>query len=152
MKPCQNVSYYLEDGLPGIDATIYVPRPDVRFINDTGHYILIQSRIEGDYLYFDFWGTKDGRITEKTKPTTWGWIAPPATKYIETTKLAVGTKKCTESAHYGVSASFDYNVTYPDGEVKKTTFTSKYKPWQAVCLIGVEQLSEDTATTTEDIL
>jgi len=147
-----NVSYYLEDGLPGIDATIYVPRPDVRFINDTGHYILIQSRIEGDYLYFDFWGTKDGRITEKTKPTTWGWIAPPATKYIETTKLAVGTKKCTESAHYGVSASFDYNVTYPDGEVKKTTFTSKYKPWQAVCLIGVEQLSEDTATTTEDIL
>ncbi len=147
-----NVSYYLEDGLPGIDATIYVPRPDVRFINDTGHYILIQSRIEGDYLYFDFWGTKDGRITEKTKPTTWGWIAPPATKYIETTELAVGTKKCTESAHYGVSASFDYNVTYPDGEVKKTTFTSKYKPWQAVCLIGVEQLSEDTATTTEDIL
>ncbi|MEK7167690.1 MAG: VanW family protein, partial [Patescibacteria group bacterium] len=146
-----SVSYYLEDGLPGTDATIYIPKPDVRFLNDTGKHILIQSRIIGDTLYFDFWGAKDGRITERTKPKTWGWTSPLPTKYVETTDLPVGQKKCTESSHQGVSASFDYTVTYPDQEVKKTTFTSYYKPWQAVCLIGVEKLTE-TASSTPSIV
>lgn len=138
-----NVSYYLENGLPGTDATIYIPHPDVRFINNTGHYILIQYRIEGDNLYFDFWSTKDGRIAERTTPKVWGWTSPPPTKYVETTDLAPGQKRCTESSHKGVSASFDYIITYADGTTDKTTFDSYYRPWQAVCLIGVESLSED---------
>lgn len=145
-----NVSYYLENGLPGTDATIYIPHPDVRFINDTGHYILIQRRIIGNDLYFDFWGTEDGRLAERTTPEVWGWTSPPETKYVETTELAVGAQKCTESSHKGVSASFDYIITYADGEKKETTFSSRYKPWQAVCLIGVEELSGETATSTEE--
>lgn len=42
----------------GVDATIYLPTPDMRFANDTGKYILVQTRIEGKKLYFDFYGTK----------------------------------------------------------------------------------------------
>lgn len=137
-----SVTYYLENGLPGVDATIYIPHPDVRFKNDTGNYILIQRRIEGDKLFFEFWGTKDGRVATRTKPSVWGWTSPPATKYVETLDLKPGQKKCTESSHKGVNASFDYTITYSSGEVKKQTFTSIYKPWQAVCLIGVEKLSE----------
>lgn len=135
-----NVSYYLEDGLPGTDATIYPPHPDFRFINDTEHYVLIQTRIEGDDIYFDFWGTNDGRVSERTKPKVWGWTSPPPTKYIETTDLAPGQTKCTEKSYRGVNASFDYFIYYPDGETKKTTFNSYYRPWQAVCLIGVEKI------------
>ena len=136
-----SVTYYLENGLPGVDATIYIPHPDVRFKNDTGHYILIQRRIEENKLYFEFWGTSDGRVATRTKPSVWGWTAPPPTKYVETLDLKPGQKKCTESSHQGVSASFDYSITYPNGDVKKQTFASVYKPWQAVCLIGVETLS-----------
>lgn len=144
-----SVTYYLENGLPGTDATIYDPKPDFRFKNDTGHYILIQSRIEGDILKFEFWGTKDGRQTERTKPKTWGLKNPAPTKYIETTDLPVGQKKCTESSHKGISASFDYIVTSTDGVMKKQTFTSVYKPWQAVCLIGVTAM---TASSTEGVI
>ena len=147
-----SVSYYLENGLPGTDATIYNPSPDFKFINDTGNYILIQTRIEGDYLYFDFWGAKDGRKMERTMPRVWNWVSPPPTKYVESLDIPVGTKKCTEAAHKGVDASFDYTITYADGKVDKTTFTSHYKPWQAVCLIGVETLSPDNATTTDEVL
>lgn len=148
-----SVTYYLENGVPGVDATIYDPKPDLIFKNDTGHHILIQSRIEGDNLFFEFWGTKDGRQAERTKPKTWGWKDPPPTKYIETTDLAPGVKKCTESSHKGVTASFDYTVTSTDGTVKKQTFTSVYRPWQAVCLIGVTAVisssTESITTTTE---
>lgn len=49
------VSYYRPYG---VDATIYLPTPDLRWQNDTGKYILIQTRIEGRKLYFDFYGTK----------------------------------------------------------------------------------------------
>lgn len=42
----------------GTDATIYIPNPDLKFTNDTGHHILIQTTIRGNYLYFYFYGTK----------------------------------------------------------------------------------------------
>ena len=121
----------------GKDATIYDPAPDFRFLNDTGHNILIQTRIDGDKLYFDFWGTSDGRKIEQSDSIIYNIVPSGETKYVETTELPVGDKKCTESAHAGADAKFDYNVTYADGTEKKTTFASHYVPWQAVCLIGV---------------
>jgi vancomycin resistance protein YoaR len=140
-----SVSYYLENGLPGVDATIYDPKPDLRFKNDTGNYILIQSRIIGDKLYFDFWGTKDGRTATQTKPKTWGVKSPLPTKITESPDLAPGQKKCTESAHKGITASFNYIVSYTDGHTATTTFTSVYKPWQEVCLIGASAGSSTPA-------
>ena len=59
------VSYYNPQGM---DATVYVPRPDLRFINNTPGYILIQTKIEGTELIFDFYGTDDGRKTEVIGP------------------------------------------------------------------------------------
>jgi vancomycin resistance protein YoaR len=48
----------------GVDATIYLPSPDLRFTNDTGKYIMIQTKIVGTKLYFDFYGTKKpGKVT-----------------------------------------------------------------------------------------
>jgi vancomycin resistance protein YoaR len=52
------VSYYKPFG---VDATVYLPHPDLVFKNDTGKYILVQTRISGNNLYFDFYGTKPQR-------------------------------------------------------------------------------------------
>ncbi|HSX00707.1 MAG TPA: VanW family protein [Candidatus Saccharimonas sp.] len=53
------VSYYTAPfGGPGVDATIYYPDVDFKFKNDTGHYILIQTIMQGTTLRFDFYGTK----------------------------------------------------------------------------------------------
>jgi vancomycin resistance protein YoaR len=140
----QNHSYSVSYYFPvGTDATIYDPAPDFKFINDTKHYILIQTKIEENIMTFEMWGTKDGRVAEQTTPVLSNYVSPPATKIVETTDLAPGVTKCTEKAHTGVTASFDYKVTYEEGEVKEQNFTSKYKPWQEVCLKGVEKLSEE---------
>jgi vancomycin resistance protein YoaR len=45
----------------GMDATVYVPKPDLRFTNNTPGYILMQSTITGTRLTFRFFGTDDGR-------------------------------------------------------------------------------------------
>lgn len=134
------VSYY--EPPAGMDATIYDPAPDFRFINDTGHYILFQTEILGNDLIFRFYGTKDGRQIELSKPRLFNYVKPGPGKLIETLDLKPGEKKCTEKAHTGADAEFTYKVTYANGEVKSQVFKSHYKPWQEVCLIGVEKLSE----------
>lgn len=137
----------------GTDATIYDPWPDFRFINDTPAHILIQTKIASNTLAFEFWGSRDGRLTEKTKPTIYNIVKPAPTKIIETLDLKPGEKKCTEKAHNGADAYFDYKVTYADGQVKEKRFSSHYVPWREVCLMGVEKLSAppDTATSSPPI-
>lgn len=132
----------------GMDATIYEPSPDLKFVNDTGHHVLINSYVKGDEVIFEFWGTKDGRVVDPITPRIYNIAAPPAMKLVETLDLAPGKKKCTESAHAGADASFTYRVTYADGTEHSETFQSHYRPWQAVCLVGVEKLSEPTDATS----
>lgn len=132
----------------GTDATIYDPAPDFRFLNDTSAPILINAYIKGSDAFFEFWGTNDGRKAAQTKPVLSNITSPPPMKLVETLDLLPGTKKCTEVAHAGADASFSYTVTYASGEEKKQVFQSHYRPWQAVCLIGVEKLS---ATSTNAV-
>ncbi len=151
----QNHSYRVSYYEPaGTDATIYIPQPDLRFINDTGNYILIQARIIKDDLYFDFWGTKDGRTATTTDPIIYNIVKPEPTKIIESEDLKPGEKKCTESSHNGADAYFDYKVVYPEGATSTPTherrFKSHYIPWQGVCLIG-KTASSTASSTLENI-
>lgn len=132
----------------GMDATIYQPQPDLKFINDTGHYILFQTKIDGDNLIFEFYGTSDGRKVEVEKPKIFNIVQSGEPLYIETTDLPVGEKKKLESAHAGADAEFKRTITWPDGTKKDDVWKSHYRPWREVWLVGVEKLSEPTAPTT----
>ncbi len=60
------VHYYewIADDRPravGLDATIYAPYQDMKFVNNTPGSLLISTRLEGKRLYFDFYGTPDDR-------------------------------------------------------------------------------------------
>ncbi|MBI2439176.1 MAG: VanW family protein [Candidatus Moranbacteria bacterium] len=52
----------------GMDATIYIPKPDLAFVNNTPGAILMQPTIEGTELTFRFYGTKDGRAVSIDGP------------------------------------------------------------------------------------
>lgn len=145
------VPYYSDDRnhQPGTDATIYDPAPDFVFENDTPGYILLQTRIEGNDLYFDFWGVSDGRDGSFSAPRVYDWVSPPPVKEIPTTELAPGQRKCTESAHAGVTAEFTYTIKKADGTQIDRVFISKYKPWQAVCLVGQETEKPETEQSAQ---
>jgi len=135
----------------GMDATIYNPSPDVRFVNDTGAHILFTTRIEGNDLIFEFYGTKDGReiVIEPDPPAIYNITSPGEPRYVETDELEPGEKKKIESSHYGADTHFKYTVTYPDGEVKEVDFYSHYVAWPEVWLVGKES---EIATSTEEVL
>jgi hypothetical protein len=152
----QNHSYRVAYYEPaGTDATIYIPSPDFRFLNDTGNYILIQSRLNKTELYFDFWGVNDGRQATTTYPTIYNIVEPEATKIIETSDLKPGEKKCTEKSHNGADAYFDYTVTYPGTSsspiIKSRRFRSHYVPWQGVCLVGKSASSSPLSATSSPL-
>ncbi len=148
------VPYYERDGDgndigPGKDATIYDPAPDFRFVNDTGHHIIIKTAIQKNKLTFTFWGVKDGRVATQTKAKVYNVVKPPEKKIIPTTDLKPGEEKCTEHAHLGSDAVFTYTVTMPDGSVKTKDFKSHYKPWQEVCLQGVDPSQMPPPTSSD---
>jgi vancomycin resistance protein YoaR len=140
------VSYYEP---AGTDASIYNPWPDLKFINDTDHHIMIQSRLIGNDLYFDFWGTSDKREVSISDPVIYNIVSPPPTKLIVSEELAPGERKCTERAHNGANAYFDYVVKHQDGETIEKRFNSYYVPWQEVCLIGPDE--EEVLENDEDV-
>jgi vancomycin resistance protein YoaR len=108
------ISYYTAPyGVPGVDATIYYPAVDMKFTNDTGHYIFIQTHMAGSTLTFDYYGTKtkSGQIrgpffvdgnSDETKPST-------TVFYRDVLDLAGNvTKTDTVTTHY--KSSLDYPV------------------------------------------
>jgi len=60
------VSYYNPQGM---DATVFIPKPDLKFENNTPGDILIQTKVTGTILTFDFYGTNDGRKITIEGPT-----------------------------------------------------------------------------------
>ena len=127
----------------GMDATIYQPHPDLRFINDTDNYLLLEARINGYDLIFELYGTKDGREVVVTEPVLEDIIPPPPPKEIFTDELAPGERKKIESAHSGAKASFKRIITFPNGLKREEVWRSYYVPWPEVWLVGKEK--EDLA-------
>ncbi|TSC83260.1 MAG: hypothetical protein G01um101419_90 [Parcubacteria group bacterium Gr01-1014_19] len=121
---------------PGLDATIYGPHPDFRFVNDTGNYLLLQGKVEGSDLVFELYGQRDGRSVEISKPVLTDEIPAPSRKYIPTADLKIGQMECSEIPRKGVTADVTYDVRYPNGGTKTQTFNSIYQPWPEICLFG----------------
>jgi len=137
----QNHKYVVGYYGAGLDATIYGPHPDLRFVNDTGNYILVQGRVEGNEAVFEIYGVKDGRTATVSEVEITDRVAPPEPKYIPTTELAPGDQQCTEIARAGLTAKATYQVRFQNGQTRTQDFISTYQPWQKVCLVGVGQQS-----------
>ncbi|MFH1366818.1 MAG: VanW family protein [Patescibacteria group bacterium] len=54
----------------GFDATVYDPKPDLKFLNDTPGYLLIEGIIEGNQITFNFYGTKTNQEVKIIGPDT----------------------------------------------------------------------------------
>lgn len=53
---------------PGLDATIYPGQVDLKFLNDTGHHVLVQTFVEGTTIRVNLYGASDGRQAKVVGP------------------------------------------------------------------------------------
>ncbi len=134
------VGYYEEDSPPGLDATVYSPSVDLKFKNDTGNYILIQSSIDPsiERLTFSLYGTKDGRIVTLTKPIVTNQTPPLPTVYQDDPTLPKGQLKQVDFSAPGANVYFTRKVVKDGKVIISDTFYSNYQPWAAVYLRGTK--------------
>jgi vancomycin resistance protein YoaR len=132
------VGYYEQNSPPGIDATVYSPSPDFKFINDTPNHILIRAKNDSKRysLIFELYGTSDGRVVTISKPVTSNVKPALPTVYQEDPTLPAGTQKQVDYAASGARVVFNYSVTRSGEQIYKKTFVSNYQPWAAVYLKG----------------
>jgi vancomycin resistance protein YoaR len=136
------VHYYEEGGFKaGLDATVFDPTDDLKIKNDTPNYILIQTITDTDNLTltFELYGTSDGRKSEILNHQVWGATAPPPDLYQDDPTLLKGVVKQVDFAAWGAKASFVYKVIRNGEVIQNQTFTSNYRPWQAVYLRGTKE-------------
>lgn len=135
------VGYYEEDSPPGLDATVYYPTVDLKFKNDTGHYILIVAATDLNNLRLTFtlYGKKDGRQVVLTTPVITSQTPAPPDVYQDDPTLPAGQTKQVDFAAAGANVVFSRTVTRDGKIITQDTYKSNYRPWQAIFLRGTKQ-------------
>lgn len=131
------VAYYEREVGPGLDATVYLPKPDFQFLNDTPGWILVQGQVKGNKVTLELYGTKDGRESIIDGPHVLSRTPAPPTVYEDTTRLAPGEQQQTEKPHDGAVTTVTYIVKRSGEELFRQTFNSVYKAIPAHILRGV---------------
>ncbi len=136
----QRVAYYeLRGGDVGMDATIYSPRVDLKFVNDRQAPLLIETEVEEatHRLIFRFYSTDDGRSVEMEGPEITDRTAPGPPIYELDEDLPPRTVTQWQSAVPGLTATIKRRVIGADGEVLyEDTFVSRFEPRRAAYHYG----------------
>ena len=150
------VSYYeqnlngIDPDLAGLDATVYFPLVDMKFVNDTPYWLLMETYVnEGARrITWKFYSTGDGRTVdwETTGPTN--RVPAPDPVFQENPDLEPGQVKQTDWAAEGADVQVVRRVNRGGQLINQDYFNTHYAPWQAVCEYGPG--TEDPEKIAED--
>lgn len=122
--------------LAGLDATVYVPIVDMKFTNDTDHWLLMETYIGNYSLTWKFYSTGDGRTVnwQTTGPTN--IIKAPEPLYRENPDLAEGELKKVDYAADGADVNVTRTVYINDQVYFSDSFFTRFQPWQEIWEYG----------------
>jgi len=125
-----------DPNLAGLDATVYVPFVDIKFINDTDHWLLMETYVGNYSLTWKFYSTSDGRTVDwhTTGPTN--VVKAPEPLYRENPDLPKGTIKQIDYAADGADINVTRTVYLNDQVYFSDAFYTHFYPWQAIFEYG----------------
>jgi vancomycin resistance protein YoaR len=136
------VRYYDDGEGAGMDAAIFSPLIDLRFINDTPHYLLIENYFneQTQSLTFKFYSTSTGRTVIKEGPEVTNVIPAKPDVWEFNADLPAGKIEQVDWAVEGSDVTVWRTVIRADGFVleNKRPYFSRYIPWQNVYQYGPE--------------
>jgi vancomycin resistance protein YoaR len=143
-----NHALYISHYPLGRDATVDYPSLDLRFQNDTGHWLLLRTFVGESSLVVGLYGTNPHRKIEvETAPLS--VVAPPP---LEKVKDATLDKGEVEVEDYGVPAqttSVHRRVFAPGGKLMyDSTWVSNYVAEPKVVRVGTKKVKPEPTTTT----
>lgn len=136
------VSYYEVGEGAGMDATVFEPLVDLKFINDTPYYLLIETYFNAAKatLTFKFYSTSMNREVVKEGPFISNITPHGPTVYEVNSALRPGQRRQVDYAVNGADVTVR-RIVYQDGQVlRRDSFVSHYMPWQAVVQVAPGEL------------
>lgn len=150
------VGYYDDGEGPGMDATVYSPLVDLRFLNDTPHYLLIENYYNeaNSSLTFKFYSTSMGRTIVKEGPVIENITPAKADIWELNEDLELGEVEQVDWAVEGADVTVARTVYNLYGDLlRQDSFVSHYVPWQNIYQYGpgtILPTPEPTASPTPD--
>lgn len=117
--------------LAGLDATVFIPMVDFKFVNDSPHWLLMETYYypNSRSLTWKFYGSPDGRQVEWESSGLQNVVEPPDPVYEENPDLAQGQIKQVDWAVEGADVTIVRSV-YRDGQlILSDNFVTHYLPW-----------------------
>lgn len=137
------LGYYNDGQGPGMDATVYSPIVDMRFINNTPHHLLIENyySAENEALTFKFYSTSLGRRVEKTGPVFENVVpapeAPDEDEWVFDEDLDEGEVRQIDWATEGARVTVHRTVYNAEGDILiDEDVVSNYIPYPNVYHYG----------------
>ena len=138
------VSYYeqningIDPDLAGLDATVYFPLVDMKFVNDTPYWLLMETYVnEGARrITWKFYSTSDGRTVDWSTTGPVNRVPAPDPEFRENPDLQPGDVKQTDWAAEGADVQVVRSVSRGGQLINQDYFNTHYAPWQAVCEYG----------------
>ncbi len=131
---------------PGMDATIFTGGPDLKFLNDTGHWILIDTAVDTSRALAEvrIYGTDTGRTVELEGPVTTERIpAPVAPVYVADSSRPRGSPRQSDTARGGMTIVYSRIVKQHGVEVERKEFVTRFRPWPNIFEINPADLGPD---------
>jgi vancomycin resistance protein YoaR len=128
------------DSAPGMDATIFTGALDLKFANDTGSWLLMQTTVDeaNQVLKVQLYGTQPNRTVQAVGPEITNQVAPPETPvYLTDDKLPSGTVKQTDQARKGMDISVYRVITENGVKQEPELFFTRFKAWPNVFVRGI---------------
>jgi vancomycin resistance protein YoaR len=126
------VGYYEEGEGPGLDATVYAPIVNFRFLNDTPYYLLIETYFDANNstLTWKFYSTSMNRRVVKEGPVVKNQTSPPPAIYRANAQLSPGQIRQIDYAVSGADV-YVYRTVYQGDQIiiDHEEFHSHYVPW-----------------------
>lgn len=129
------VGYYETGEGVGMDAAIFQPDLDFRFMNDTDYSLLIETSVfpGNNSLQFRFYSTNPGRQVIKQGPALTNEQPPAQTVYEANPDLQPGQSLQVDWSAAGAEARITRLILDMSGnELDRTVFYSNYQPWGAI--------------------
>lgn len=134
------VHYYDDGEGPGMDATVFEPLVDLKFVNNTEHHLLIENYYNETYesLTFKFYSTRVGRTVEKEGPFFENVVPPKPDVWEYNEELEPGEIKKVDWAVEGADVTVNRRVYDHTGGLMygDEAFVSNYIPWSNIYQYG----------------
>jgi vancomycin resistance protein YoaR len=131
-----NHALYISHYPLGRDATVDYPDIDLKFVNDTSHWLLLRTFVGSSSLVVSLYGTpQHRRVVTNTAPLK--FLGPPPVQKTLDPSLAPGTSEVQDPGENAYSTSVERLVYAPDGKLMSdNTWYSNYRSSPEILLVG----------------